>query len=57
MSTTAKRLSGKNALIIASLFLALNFAFKQAKDNGAIPSIGGRYFESRVEIPVPAQDG
>ena len=43
---TAKRLSGKNALIIASLFLALNFAFTQAKDNGAIP-IGTEppYFE------------
>ena len=50
-----KRLSGKNALIIASLFLALNFdAVIQAKDNRAIPSIGGQYFESRVEIPVPA---
>ena len=55
MSTIAKRLSEKNALIIASLFLALNFnAVIQAKDKGAIPSIGGRYFEDRVEISVPA---
>src|SRR5215469_8669523 len=66
MSIPAKRLSEKNALIIAALFLAFGYLFGrsgralhfnaviQAKDNAAIPSIGGRYFERRVEIPVPA---
>ena len=42
-------------IVIASLFLALNFAaVVHAEVNGAIPSIGGRYFHRRVEIPVPA---
>ena len=45
----------KSLLGIASLFLALNFdAVVHAEVNGAIPSIGGRYFHGRVEIPVPA---
>jgi hypothetical protein len=45
----------KPLLGIASLFLALNFdAVVHAEVNGAIPSIGGRYFHGRVEIPVPA---
>src|SRR4051812_9642143 len=40
---------------IASLFLALNFdAVVHAEVNGAIPSIGGRYFDRRVEMRVPA---
>lgn len=42
-------------IVIASLFLALNFAaVGHAEVNGTIPSIGGRYFHCRVEIPVPA---
>jgi hypothetical protein len=45
----------KPLLGIVSLFLALNFdAVVDAKVNGAIPSIAGRYFDGRVEIPVPA---
>src|SRR5258708_7628725 len=45
----------KPLLGIACLFLALNFgAIIHAEVNGAIPSIGGRYFDSRVEISVPA---
>ena len=45
----------KSLLGIASLFLAFNFdAVVHAEVNGAIPSIGGRYFHGRVEIPVPA---
>ena len=45
----------KSLLGIAGLFLALNFdAVVHAEVNGAIPSIGGRYFHGRVEIPVPA---
>src|SRR5258708_14964591 len=40
---------------IATLFLALNFdAVVLAEVNGPIPSIGGQYFDRRVEIPVPA---
>ena len=49
----------KPLLGIASLFLALNFdAVVHAEVNAAISSIGGRYFDRRVEIPVPvfAQD-
>ncbi|MBV9488549.1 MAG: C39 family peptidase [Verrucomicrobia bacterium] len=45
----------KSLLGIASLFLTLNFdAVLHAEVNGAIPSIGGRYFDGRVQIPVPA---
>ena len=45
----------KSLLGIAGLFLALNFdAVVHAEVNGAIPSIGGRYFDGRVEIPVSA---
>lgn len=37
------------------LFMALNFdAVVHAEVDGPIPSIGGRYFNRRVEIPVPA---
>ena len=40
---------------IAALFLAINFdAVVHAEVNVAIPSVGGRYFGGRVEIPVPA---
>src|SRR5260370_6671266 len=40
---------------IAPLFLAFNFdAVVLAEVNGPIPSIGGQYFDRRVEIPVPA---
>jgi hypothetical protein len=45
----------KPLLGFASLILALNFdAVVHAEGNGAIPSIGGRYFDRRVEIQVPA---
>src|SRR5258708_38366503 len=45
----------KPLLGIASLFLAIHFdAVVHAEVNGAIPSSGGRYFDGRVEIPVPA---
>jgi len=40
---------------IATLFLAFNFdAVVLAEVNGPIPSIGGQYFDRRVEISVPA---
>ena len=45
----------KSLLGVASLFLALNFnGVVHAEVNAAIPSTGGKYFDSRVEIPVPA---
>ena len=49
----------KSLLGIAWLFLALDFnAVIHAEVNGAIASVGGRYFDRRVEISVPvfAQD-
>ena len=49
----------KSLLGIASLFLALYFnGALRAEVNSGIPSTGGQYFESRVEISVPvfAQD-
>jgi hypothetical protein len=49
----------KSLLGVASLFLALIFdGVVHAEVNAAIPSTGGQYFDSRVEIPVPvfAQD-
>ena len=40
---------------VANLFLALYFdPAVHSEVNAAIPSTGGRYFDSRVEIPVPA---
>ena len=45
----------KSLLGVASLFLVLNFnGVVHAEVNAAIPSTGGKYFDSRVEIPVPA---
>ena len=45
----------KSLLSVVILFLALNFkGVVQAEVNSGIPSTGGQYFESRVEIPVPA---
>ena len=45
----------KSLLGVASLFLALNFnGVVHAEVNVAIPSTGGQFFASRVEIPVPA---
>ena len=45
----------KSPLGLASLFLILNFgATAQGDENDYIPSIGGRYFDHRVEIPVEA---
>src|SRR6201998_4961800 len=45
----------KPPLSMLSLFLAFNFvALVQAEVNGAIPSVGGRYFGRRVLLPVPA---
>jgi hypothetical protein len=45
----------KSLLGVASLFLALNFnGVVHAEVNAAIPSTGGQFFASRVEIPVPA---
>src|ERR1700760_2633425 len=45
----------RSLLGIAALFLAVNFnAVVQAEVNVAISSVGGRYFDGRVEIPVPA---
>ncbi len=45
----------KFLLGMIGLFLALHFdPVVQAKADGAIPSIGGRYFEHRVEIPIRA---
>ena len=45
----------RSLLGIAALFLAVNFnAVGQAEVNVAISSVGGRYFDGRVEIPVPA---
>jgi Peptidase_C39 like family len=42
-------------LAIATLFLAFNFdAVVLAEVSGPIPSIGGQYFDRRVEISVPA---
>ncbi len=49
----------KTLLGILGMFLALNVhAFVHAEVGGAIPSVGGRYFDHRVELPVPifAQD-
>ena len=45
----------KPLLGILSLFLAFSFvAFAHAEVDGAIPSVGGRYFGRRVILPVPA---
>jgi hypothetical protein len=45
----------KFVLGMAILFMAVNFdAVVHAEANGTIPSSGGRYFNRRVEIPVPA---
>jgi hypothetical protein len=45
----------KPLLGILSLFLAFNFvACVHAEVDGAIPSVGGRYFGRRVILPVPA---
>jgi hypothetical protein len=45
----------KFVLGIAVLFMAVNFdAVVHAEVSGTIPSSGGRYFNRRVGIPVPA---
>jgi hypothetical protein len=45
----------KPLLGILSLFMAFSFvAFVHAEVDGAIPSVGGRYFGRRVILPVPA---
>lgn len=45
----------KFVVAVTILFVALNFdAMVRAEVSGTIPSSGGRYFDRRVEIPVPA---
>jgi Peptidase_C39 like family len=45
----------KFVVAVIVLFIALNFdSIIRAEVSGTIPSSGGRYFDRRVEIPVPA---
>jgi hypothetical protein len=45
----------KFVVAVTVLFIALNFdSIVRAEVSGTIPSSGGRYFDRRVEIPVPA---
>ena len=45
----------KFVVAVTALFIALNFdSIIRAEVSGTIPSSGGRYFDRRVEIPVPA---
>jgi hypothetical protein len=45
----------KFVVAVTILFIALNFdSIVRAEVSGTIPSSGGRYFDRRVEIPVPA---
>jgi hypothetical protein len=44
-----------SSLCLVGLLLALNIAGAlRADDDGVIPSVGGKFFAHRVEIPVPA---
>ena len=45
----------KFVVAVTILFIAFNFdSIVRAEVSGTIPSSGGRYFDRRVEIPVPA---
>ncbi len=45
----------KPLIVITGFLLAANFdTILHAEDNDVIPSSGGKYFEHRIEIPVPA---